>query len=44
VGQIKTTVDTAGRAGHLEKHITIYSNDRAMPAVTLTLTLEVVQK
>jgi hypothetical protein len=44
VGQIKATVDTAGRVGHLEKHITLYSNDRTTPVVTLTLTLDIIQK
>ncbi len=43
-GQIKVSVDTAGKLGHLEKHITIYSNDRVMPALTLTLTMDIVQK
>jgi hypothetical protein len=42
-GQIKATVDTSGKIGRLEKHITIYSNDRVMPALTLTLTLVIVQ-
>jgi len=44
VGQINVTVDTAGKAGHLEKHIVVYSNDRTTPVLTLTLTLDIVQK
>jgi hypothetical protein len=44
VGQVKVTVDTAGRMGYLEKHVTVYTNDRSMPAITFTLTLEILQK
>jgi hypothetical protein len=44
VGQIKVSVDTAGKAGHLEKHVSVYSNDRTIPVLTLTLTLDVVKK
>jgi hypothetical protein len=43
-GQIKATVDTTGKAGHIEKHIVVYSNDRIMPAFTLSFSMEVVQK
>ncbi len=42
-GQIKATVDTAGRAGRLEKFITVYTNDPVRPEVTLMLTLNVVR-
>jgi len=44
VGQIKVSVDTAGKAGHLEKHISVYSNDRTTPVLTLTLTMDIDQK
>jgi len=44
VGQIKVSVDTAGKAGYLEKHVTIYSNDRVMPVLTLTVSLDIVKK
>jgi hypothetical protein len=44
MGQIKVTVDTAGKIGHLEKHVSVYSNDRSTPVLTLTLTLDIVQK
>ncbi len=43
VGQIKVTVDTAGKVGHLEKHIAVYSNDLTTSVLTLTLTLDIVQ-
>jgi hypothetical protein len=44
LGQIKVTVDTAGKSGRLEKHVAVYSNDRTTPVLTLTLTLDIVQK
>ncbi len=44
VGHIKATVDTTGRSGPLEKHITVYSNDRRSPALSLSLRMEIVQK
>jgi hypothetical protein len=44
IGQIKVTVDTEGRVGRLEKHVTIYSNDRTTPALTLTMTLDIAKK
>jgi hypothetical protein len=34
-------VDTAGRAGYLAKHVTIYSNDRVTPATTVTVLLSI---
>jgi hypothetical protein len=42
-GQIKATIETAGRAGHLEKYITVYSNDSINPVVTLSVILDIVQ-
>jgi hypothetical protein len=44
IGQIKTTVDTAGKSGPLEKHVSVYSNDRTNPVVSLSLSMEVIQK
>jgi hypothetical protein len=44
VGQVKVTVDTAGKMGNLEKYVTVYTNDRVTPVITFTLTLEVLQK
>jgi hypothetical protein len=44
MGQIKVTVDTAGKTGHLEKHVSVYSNDRTTPVLTLTLTVDINQK
>ncbi len=43
-GQIKVTVDTAGKKGYLAKFVTIHSNDRRVPALTLTLTVQVVDR
>jgi hypothetical protein len=44
VGHVKATVDTANRHGRLEKHVTIYSNDRTNPVLTLSLSLEIMEK
>jgi hypothetical protein len=43
-GRIRATVDTTGRAGPLEKHIVVYSNDRRTPVLTLSLSLHVAPK
>jgi hypothetical protein len=43
-GRIKASIDTAGRMGRLEKYITVYSNDRRNPVITLSLTLDIQQK
>jgi len=43
-GQIRASINTAGRKGRLEKHVRVYSNDRANPLLSLTLTMEVVQQ
>ncbi len=43
-GKIMATVDTAGKAGRIEKFITVYSNDPHSPAMTLSLSLEIVQQ
>jgi Protein of unknown function (DUF1573) len=40
-GQIRVTVETAGRTGYLVKYITVYSNDRVRPVSTLTLSVDV---
>ena len=44
VGQIKASVDTTNRSGPLIKHVTIRSNDRTNPVLSLSVTLDVVQK
>jgi len=44
VGRVKTTVATDNIKGPVAKHITIYSNDRTMPAISVEMTLEVVPK
>jgi hypothetical protein len=41
-GQIKATVDTAGRSGRLVKHISVYSNDRTKPVLSLSVSMDVV--
>ena len=41
-GQIKATVDIAGRTGRLEKFITVHSNDPVTPDLTLSISLEIV--
>ena len=44
VGQIKASVDTTGRSGPLIKHISVYSNDRTNPVLSLSVTMDIVQK
>ena len=44
VGNIKATVDTANRNGYMTKHVTIYSNDRTTPVLSVEMTMDVVQK
>jgi hypothetical protein len=41
---LKVTVDTTGRGGTLEKHVTIVSNDTVQPQFTVTVTATVGQK
>jgi hypothetical protein len=43
-GQLKVSVDTTGKAGVLLKHVSIYSNDRVRPVVTVTVSVDIVQK
>jgi hypothetical protein len=43
VGWIQATVDTANKSGHMEKQITVYSNDRTNPMVSLSMSLDVVK-
>ena len=44
VGHVKATVDTAGKNGPLTKHISIYSNDRLTPVLSVEMNMDVVQK
>ena len=44
LGRVKTTVATANLSGPVVKHITIYSNDRTTPALSVEMTLEVVPR
>jgi hypothetical protein len=44
VGLVKVTVTTENRSGPLLKHVTIYSNDRTAPVLSLEVTMDVVLK
>jgi len=44
VGKVKATVDTANRSGYLTKRVTIYSNDRITPVLSVEMTMDVVKK
>ncbi|MFA5073728.1 MAG: hypothetical protein WC539_07520 [Nitrospirota bacterium] len=43
-GSISTNVDTTGRIGSLVKYISVYSNDRSNPVVTLTVQMYIVKR
>jgi len=43
-GSVKATVDTANKNGYLAKRVTIYSNDRLTPVLSVEMTMDVVQK
>jgi len=43
-GRIKATIDTTGRSGWLEKHITVHSNDVRNPVITLSVGVDIIQK
>jgi len=42
VGQVKATVETTNANGPLSKHVSIYSNDRVTPVVTVEIAMNVV--
>jgi len=42
IGRVKVTVATINSNGPLSKHISIYSNDRITPVLTVEVTLNVV--
>jgi hypothetical protein len=42
VGRVKTTVATVNSSGPVSKHISIYSNDRITPVLTVEVTMDVV--
>jgi hypothetical protein len=42
VGRVKATVGTATINGHVLKHISVYSNDRVTPVLTVEMSLDVV--
>jgi len=42
VGRVKATVSTANISGPVLKHISVYSNDRVTPVVTVEVALDVV--
>ena len=44
IGRVKTTVATANINGPVAKHITIYSNDRITPVLSVEMSLNVVPK
>ena len=44
VGRVKATVATDNISGPVAKHITIYSNDKDTPALSVEMTLEVVPR
>ena len=44
IGRVKATVATANNSGPVLKHITIYSNDRMTPVLSVEVTLNVVPK
>jgi hypothetical protein len=44
VGRVKASVATDNISGPVAKHLTIYSNDRATPALSVEMTLEVVPR
>ena len=44
VGRVKATVDTTNRRGRVEKHVTVYSNDRTKPVLTLSLSMDIIEK
>lgn len=43
-GRIKASIDTTGKTGRLEKYLTVYSNDKDNPALTLSIAVEILQK
>ena len=42
IGRVKATVATGNSNGPVLKHITIYSNDRITPVLSVEVTLDVV--
>jgi len=44
IGRVQATVNTSNIIGHLSKHITIYSNDRITPVLSVEMAMDVVKK
>jgi hypothetical protein len=44
IGRVKATVTTANINGPVSKHISIYSNDRVTPVLSVEVNLDVVPK
>jgi hypothetical protein len=44
VGRVQATVNTGSNNGHISKHISIYSNDRIQPVLSVEVTMDVVNK
>jgi hypothetical protein len=42
IGRVKATVSTGNNSGPILKHITIYSNDRTTPVLSVEVALDVV--
>jgi hypothetical protein len=44
IGRVKATVTTDNISGPVSKHISIYSNDRSAPVLSVEVNLDVVPK
>ena len=44
VGRVQATVNTGNSNGRISKHISIYSNDRTQPVLSVEVTMDVVKK
>jgi hypothetical protein len=44
VGRVQATVNTGGNFGRISKHISIYSNDRMTPVLSVEVIMDVVKK
>ena len=44
VGRVQATVNTGSNNGRISKHVSIYSNDRTQPVLSVEVTMDVVKK
>jgi hypothetical protein len=44
VGRVQATVNTGSNNGYISKHISIYSNDRTQPVLSVEVTMDVVNR